>query len=72
MKTQWSHLKHVERVRQGRNYIITLKGFTDKAEVEAFMRHQNETNYVYFPRELAIWEENGEWFLKMSEADSCD
>ena len=73
MATRWSHLIYVDREKVGRNYHTTLKGFASVSEAEEYVRYYKENWYVYFPEKLKLWEEDdGQVYLTMRVADSCD
>jgi hypothetical protein len=72
MATRWSHLVYVDREKVGRDWHNTLKGFASKEEAEEYGRYYDENWYVYFPKVLRIWEDNGQVYLTMRVADSCD
>jgi hypothetical protein len=72
MTKSWNHLVFVDREKVGRNWHNTVKGFVDEAETKEYEQYYNDNWYVYFPRVLKVWEDNGVWYMTMSEADSCD
>jgi hypothetical protein len=71
--TRWSHLTYVSREKRGRNEHTTYTGFASVDEAEEYVRYYKENWYVYFPEKLKLWEEsNGQVYLTLKTADSCD
>jgi hypothetical protein len=72
-KRMWSHVKIINRRRQGRDYVMTFVGFKSLEEITQYTDEVKRTDYVYFPSFYnERQDEDGTWSVDHRRADSCD